>query len=69
MFDNFTPEDVHRAVELVAGRLETEASGRITLATVRRYAETGVNYISVGELTHSAPALDISLELVLPRLL
>ncbi|GBD07718.1 putative nicotinate-nucleotide pyrophosphorylase [carboxylating] [bacterium HR21] len=69
MFDNFPPDQVRRAVELVAGRLETEASGRITLETVRQYAETGVQFISVGALTHSAPALDLSLELILPRLL
>lgn len=69
MFDNFTPEQVRRAVELVAGRMETEASGRITLETVRQYAETGVQFVSVGALTHSAPALDLSLELFLPRLL
>ncbi|MEN3026607.1 MAG: carboxylating nicotinate-nucleotide diphosphorylase [Chlorobiota bacterium] len=69
MFDNFTPEEVRQAVELVAGRMETEASGGIQLANVRRYAETGVQFISVGQLTHSAPALDISLELLVPRLL
>ncbi|MCS6966071.1 MAG: carboxylating nicotinate-nucleotide diphosphorylase [Candidatus Kapabacteria bacterium] len=69
MFDNFNPDDVRRAVELVAGKLETEASGNIGLENVRRYAETGVQFISVGAITHSAPALDISLELVVPSLL
>ncbi len=69
MFDNFTPEAVRQAVELVAGRLETEASGSITLETVRQYAETGVQFLSIGALTHSAPALDISLELLIPRIL
>jgi nicotinate-nucleotide pyrophosphorylase (carboxylating) len=48
-------------VELVAGRAELEASGGITLDTVRAVAETGVDFISVGALTHSAPALDVSL--------
>jgi len=67
MFDNFPPDEVRRAVELVAGRLETEASGTIRLETVRAYAETGVQFISVGYLTHSAPALDLSLELLVPR--
>ncbi|MBV9108790.1 MAG: carboxylating nicotinate-nucleotide diphosphorylase [Gemmatimonadetes bacterium] len=67
MFDNMTPETMHQAVALVAahgdGRPETEASGGITLETIRSYAETGVDFISVGALTHSAPALDLSLRL------
>ena len=62
MFDNFSPESMEGAVALVGGERETEASGGITLDTVRRFAETGVDYISVGALTHSAPALDISLD-------
>ena len=48
-------------MELAGGRAELEASGGITLDTVREVAETGVDYISVGALTHSAPALDVSL--------
>jgi nicotinate-nucleotide pyrophosphorylase (carboxylating) len=55
------PPELLRAVELTAGRAELEASGGITLDTVRAVAETGVDFISVGALTHSAPALDVSL--------
>ncbi|NQD69578.1 carboxylating nicotinate-nucleotide diphosphorylase [Sphingobacterium shayense] len=62
MFDNFTPEDVHKAVEIVSGRLVTEASGGITLETIRDYALTGVDFISVGALTHSVRSLDLSLK-------
>ncbi len=63
MFDNFTPIQTRAAVELVNGRCETETSGGIHLETIKAYAETGVDYISVGALTHSAAALDISLDL------
>lgn len=62
MMDNFAPMLLRKAVELIGGRFETEASGGITLDTVRTYAETGVDYISVGALTHSAPSLDLSLK-------
>ena len=62
MFDNFTPQEVERAVQLVDGRLVTEASGGITLQTIRDYALTGVDYISVGALTHSVKSLDLSLK-------
>jgi nicotinate-nucleotide pyrophosphorylase (carboxylating) len=62
LLDNMTPEQVRRAVELVGGRAELEASGGISLATVRAYAETGVDFVSVGALTHSARSLDVSLE-------
>jgi nicotinate-nucleotide pyrophosphorylase (carboxylating) len=61
LLDNMPPGELRRAVELVAGRAELEASGGITLETIRAVAETGVDYISVGALTHSAPALDVSL--------
>jgi nicotinate-nucleotide pyrophosphorylase (carboxylating) len=61
MFDNFALDMMREAVVLVAGRVETEASGNVTLETVRPIAETGVQYISSGMLTHSAPAMDISL--------
>ena len=61
LLDNMTPVELRAAVELVAGRAELEASGGITLDTVRSVAETGVDSISVGALTHSAPALDVSL--------
>ena len=61
MFDNFSVEDVRRGVELVNGCFETEASGNINEQTIRDYAETGVDFISVGALTHSVKSLDISL--------
>jgi nicotinate-nucleotide pyrophosphorylase (carboxylating) len=61
LLDNMTPAEMREAVELVAGRAELEASGNVTLEAVREIAETGVDYISVGALTHSAPALDLSL--------
>jgi nicotinate-nucleotide pyrophosphorylase (carboxylating) len=67
MFDNFTPELVAQGVRMVAHRLETEASGNITLVNIRDYAQTGVDYISVGAITHSAVALDISMKFILPR--
>jgi nicotinate-nucleotide pyrophosphorylase (carboxylating) len=62
MFDNFTPEQTRVAVEKVAGRCETESSGGITLDTLRTYAETGVDFISVGALTHQIRSLDMSLK-------
>ncbi len=62
MFDNFTPERMTEAVKLVNGRYETEASGGITLDTIRAFAETGVDFISVGALTHSSVSLDLSLK-------
>ena len=60
MFDNFTPELTRKAVQMVAGRYETESSGGITFDTLREYAECGVDYISVGALTHSVKGLDMS---------
>ena len=62
MFDNFTPEMTRRAMEKVAGRCETESSGGITLDTLRHYAECGVDFISVGALTHQIRSLDMSLK-------
>lgn len=62
LLDNMSPEQVAEAVRVVAGRAELEASGGITLETIRAYAETGVNYISIGALTHSAPVVDLALE-------
>jgi nicotinate-nucleotide pyrophosphorylase (carboxylating) len=62
LLDNMTVEQVSEAVRLVAGRVPLEASGGISLATVRAYAETGVDFISIGALTHSARSLDVSLE-------
>ena len=60
MFDNFTPELTREAVRMVDGRYETESSGGITFDTLRQYAETGVDFISVGALTHSVKGLDMS---------
>ncbi|MBV6438515.1 MAG: carboxylating nicotinate-nucleotide diphosphorylase [Haliscomenobacteraceae bacterium CHB4] len=64
MFDNFEIPILHEAVAIVNGRFETEASGGITLFNVRKYAQTGVNYVSAGALTHSAHPLDMSLKIV-----
>jgi nicotinate-nucleotide pyrophosphorylase (carboxylating) len=61
LLDNMSPGELRRAVDLADGRAELEASGGITLETVRSVAEAGVDYVSVGALTHSAPALDVSL--------
>jgi len=63
MLDNMNPDEMRRVVSLVSGQVKVEASGGITLANVRAVAETGVDLISVGALTHSSKALDISLEL------
>jgi len=65
MLDNFTLPDLREAVAHIAGRAITEASGGVTLDTVRAIAETGVDVISVGALTHSAPALDLGLDIEL----
>jgi nicotinate-nucleotide pyrophosphorylase (carboxylating) len=63
LLDNMTPDQLRTAVSLVAGRITTEASGGVTLDTIREIAESGVDVISVGWLTHSAPALDVALDL------
>ena len=60
MLDNFSVEDTRMAVDLIGGKYEIESSGGITLDTIRSYAECGVDYISVGALTHSVKSLDIS---------
>jgi len=60
MLDNFTPENTRKAVDIIAGKYETESSGGITFDTLREYAECGVDYISVGALTHSVKSLDMS---------
>lgn len=65
MFDNFSPDDMRKAVKLVASRFETEASGGITEETLRDYAETGVDFISIGALTHQIKSLDMSLRAVI----
>jgi nicotinate-nucleotide pyrophosphorylase (carboxylating) len=62
MLDNFDYDNTRRAVELIGGKFETESSGGITLETARKYAECGVDYISVGALTHSVHNLDMSLK-------
>lgn len=64
MFDNFSPETTKKAVEMVAGRYETESSGGITFDTLRDYALCGVDFISVGALTHSVMGLDMSFKAV-----
>lgn len=64
MLDNFTPELVKEAVLLIDGKVETEASGNITLDNMRGYAEAGVDFISVGALTHHIASLDLSLKVV-----
>ena len=64
MLDNFSLDDLRRAVAITAGRVRLEASGGVNLTTVRAIAETGVDVISVGALTHSAPVLDIGLDAV-----
>ncbi len=64
MLDNFTPAQLGPAIELIGGRFETEASGGITLETIRAYAETGVDFISVGALTHQINSLDLSLKAI-----
>lgn len=64
LLDNMSPAELREAVRLVGGRAETEASGGVTLDTVREIAETGVDFVSVGALTHSARSLDVSLEVL-----
>ncbi|MBI9067898.1 MAG: carboxylating nicotinate-nucleotide diphosphorylase [Salinivirgaceae bacterium] len=64
MIDNFSVEDTKKAVQLINGKYETESSGGITLETLRDYAECGVDYISVGALTHQIMSLDLSLKAI-----
>jgi len=64
MLDNFSPEMIKEALLIINGKYETEASGGITLSTLRKYAETGVNYISSGALTHSVKSIDLSLRAI-----
>ena len=64
LLDNFSIQDSRAAVELIAGRYETESSGGITLENLREYAECGVDYISVGALTHQVKSLDLSLKAI-----
>lgn len=62
MLDNFSPDEIKRVLPLIPEHYETEASGGITISNIRDYAETGVQYISVGALTHSVKCLDLSLK-------
>jgi nicotinate-nucleotide pyrophosphorylase (carboxylating) len=62
MLDNFNIEDTRKAVDMISGRFETESSGGITFGNIRNYAECGVDYISVGALTHQIKSLDLSLK-------
>jgi nicotinate-nucleotide pyrophosphorylase (carboxylating) len=62
MLDNFSPTLLFEAIGLISRQYETEASGGITLETIRQYALTGVDFISVGALTHSYSSLDFSLK-------
>ena len=64
MFDNFNYDDMRKAVHLIDGKYETEASGGINLKTVRKYAECSVDYVSVGALTHSVSNMDLSLKAI-----
>ena len=64
LLDNMTIEELSKAVKLINGRTQIEASGGITLKNIREVAKTGVNYISVGAITHSAKTVDISMEIV-----
>ncbi|HDO26991.1 MAG TPA: carboxylating nicotinate-nucleotide diphosphorylase [Bacteroidetes bacterium] len=64
MLDNFTPDDLLTAVQIIDKKFETEASGGITIDNIREYAESGVDYISVGALTHQIKSLDMSLKAI-----
>ncbi|MDD4215025.1 MAG: carboxylating nicotinate-nucleotide diphosphorylase, partial [Bacteroidales bacterium] len=64
MLDNFTPQDLKKAVKMIQGRYETEASGGINLTNIREYALTGVDFISVGAVTHHIRSLDLSLKAI-----
>jgi len=64
MLDNFSPGELKRAVDLIGHRFETEASGGITMDNIRQYAKTGVDFISVGALTHQIKSLDLSLKTI-----
>jgi nicotinate-nucleotide pyrophosphorylase (carboxylating) len=64
MLDNFTTKELTKAIKLIDGKYETEASGGITEDTIRRFAKCGVDFISVGALTHSIKSVDLSLKAV-----
>ena len=62
MLDNMSPEEMKEAIRIINGRAETECSGNVTRENIRQVTEVGVDYISSGALTHSAPILDISMK-------
>ena len=62
MLDNMTPDTMKQAVDLINGRAKTECSGNITRENIKKICEIGVDYVSSGALTHSAPILDISMK-------
>ena len=64
MLDNYSVEKTIKAIAMVNGRVETESSGGINLSTISAYAETGVDFVSVGALTHSVKSLDLSLKAI-----
>ena len=66
MLDNFTPDDLYEAIRIINGEFETEASGGINFSNVRQYAETGVDFISIGSITHNFRSLDMSLKALMP---
>ncbi len=65
MLDNFSPQQIREALTIIDGKFETEASGGINLDNIIAYAETGIDYISVGGLIHQARSLDMSLKAVI----
>jgi len=65
MLDNFTVSDTEKAVEMINGRFEIESSGGITLETIRDYAECGIDYVSIGALTHQSKSLNLSLKAII----
>jgi nicotinate-nucleotide pyrophosphorylase (carboxylating) len=65
MLDNFKPAEISEALKIIDGNFETEASGGINIENIEEYAETGVDYISVGALIHQARSLDMSLKAVI----
>ena len=67
LLDNMSPDECRTAVEFVAGRFKLEASGGISLENAKSYAESGVDYLAIGALTHSAPVLDIGLDMKLEK--
>jgi nicotinate-nucleotide pyrophosphorylase (carboxylating) len=64
MLDNFSPTLMKEAIDFINGKFKTEASGGITLSNILEYANTGIDYISVGALTHSVKSLDLSLKII-----